>query len=178
MGFQISNDDETTGQSISDSNVDQGDSVFIANQYIRPEDTTTSPYVDTGTYLSQQNTFSPILMYIGAGLQIITLIYVIILLNSSNLTLDSFYFSVSSASTLSSIGGLLLIIDAIVMFVKKCSGFSLILWAVFLPYVYYFKRCKANGDSYIIALVIVALLIGLTILLYQSTTRIFSTFMY
>jgi len=61
-----------------------------------------------------------------------------------------------------SIGQVLLIVDAVIMGVQG-NGFGLILWAVFLPPIYYFKRCKARDDSTLIAwiaLMVIVLSVG------------------
>lgn len=184
MGFQISNDEETTSQSTSgteptpasslslgsdyeadDSETSQEDSVFIANQYQKPADSDgygpmdpidTSSSVGAGTYLSQTATFPPIVMYVGVALQIFALIYVIFRVTfiepdtDMMVGLDIIRKAISVASIFSSLGGITLIVDSILVFTKTKSEFSIILWAIFLPYVYFFKRFKINGDSNII----------------------------
>lgn len=189
MGFQISNDEETTSQSTSgteptpasslslgsdyeadDSETSQEDSVFIANQYQNPADSDgygpmdpidTSSSVGAGTYLSQTATFPPIIMYVGVALQIFALIYLIFRVTFIEpdtdmvVGLDIIRNALSVASVISSIGGITIIVDSILFFTKTKSDFSIILWAVFLPYVYFFKRFKINGDSNIIPIGII-----------------------
>lgn len=153
-----------------DSETSQEDSVFIANQYQKPADSDsygpmdpidTSSSVGAGTYLSQTATFPPIIMYVGVALQIFALIYVIFRVTFIEpdtdmvVGLDIIRKAISVASVFSTLGGITIIVDSVLFFTKTKSDFSIILWAVFLPYVYFFKRFKKNGDSSIIPIGIV-----------------------
>ena len=206
MGFQISNDEETTSQSTSgtestpksslslgsdyeadDSETSQEDSVFIANQYQKPEDSDgygpmdpidTSSSVGAGTYLSQHTAFTPIVMYIGVALQIFALIYfafrVTFIEPDTDMLvgMDIITKTFSVASVFSTLGGIAIIVDSILFFTKTKSDFSVILWAIFLPYVYFFKRFKINGDSSIIPIGITVAYIAVaafTYITYRQT---------
>lgn len=194
MEFQLSNEGESTSGtpapvtnddpnqpplSLQNNDADNRfeespeESVYIADQYQRPADATVAD-IGAGTYLSQKTTFSPFLMYLGVALQVLGLIFFIYQLHRENITLESILYSSAVVSITTSVGLILLIVDAVLMNTKKCGGPSLIAWALLLPYVYYFKRCKANGDSVLIAVAILVVLIGLSIFAYLSFQQVFT----
>lgn len=75
-------------------------------------------------------------------------------------------------SVLVGIGSICWIVDAIIMASKNCAGWSLVLWAWIFPIVYLIKRFKANGDSIIIPISIIAIEIILALFVGRSTNKL------
>lgn len=76
-----------------------------------------------------------------------------------------------------SFGQILIVVDAVIMAIQG-NGFGLILWAVFLTPIYYFKRCRARDESTLlawIALMAIVLSVGYytkqTMNLYSNLTN-------
>lgn len=191
MGFQLSNNegdnritpnssspDENTNQTQSVPNTvdasptdsdfqddkffpDYNDTPFIADRYQKTEPQENPSEIKSATILTQNNSFIPILMYIGAGFYIIALIYAFIALSSGNNTVNGVLLTISK---LLSIGGIFCIVDAIIMACKNCGGWSLVFWAWLFPPVYWLKRFEANGDSQLIPIIIIGINIFLVIL--------------
>lgn len=170
MGFQLSN--QGTGTVSPDSSSDNentsftqsgstDDTPFIADRYQNAEPPTESSDIGGATILTQNNSFSPILVYIGMGIYIIALIYALFTISSGGVS-NQMWFTMSK---IWSLGSLFCIIDAIMMVVKKCGGWSLLLWAWLFPPVYLFKRFEENGDSQLIPIIIVGIQIFLIILI-------------
>lgn len=180
MGFQLADDndssssspkrhssttapeqDELSLDSKSDSksrdNWDEGfgpqvqESVFIADQYHGSRPMTSSAAAKT-SYVT--NSFPPVLMLISAALNVLFMLLIVFQLKGSITDMQSLAAVVSSYVLLTVAAQLCLLADAIVMCAKG-NGFGLILWAIFLPIVYYFIRCKKNGDSSLMAIIIV-----------------------
>lgn len=127
------------------------ESVFIADQYrnSRPASTPTASKTSYAT-----NSFPPVLMLISAALNIVFMLLIVFQLKGSITDLQSLTNALSSYVLLTVMAQICLLADAIVMCAKG-NGFGLILWAIFLPIVYYFVRCKKNGDSSLMAIIIV-----------------------
>lgn len=190
MGFQLSNNGEDTGSTPNSSSPDESinqtqpapntvdtsqtdsdfqddeffpdynDTPFIADRYQKTNPQEDSSEIRNATILTQNNSFIPILMYIGAGFYIIALIYAFIALSSGN-NVNHVLFSMSK---LLSLGGIFCIVDAIIMACKNCGGWSLVFWAWLFPPVYWLKRFEANGDSQLIPIIIIGINIFLVIL--------------
>lgn len=188
MGFKLSNEGEeisSTKKSATDnpiskqtnlntSSVDSDfsddtfdpaaeNTVFIANQYQR-----TAPVEDTvsTSYITHKTTLAPILMYISMAIDLLIIVLMITTLNNAT-DLNDLYTASSSYTLLQLLSKGLLIADAVWM-CKRGNKFSLILWAIFFPLVYYFKRCSANGDSSIFAVVYLVILLALTGFYFMS----------
>lgn len=186
MGFQLSNDEGSPSSASSyhrpaasadnyhatnssdtfDDDFDPAaeDTVFIANQYTqsRPVENNLSNV----SYLSQKETFPPILMYFGIALHLFAVIVLIqqfrngnfadFIRTSSDLQETKSLFSyLASVNVLSFLGTVSYLTDAIILHRKKMAGGSLIFWALVFPIVYYFQRSKANGNSSIIPLLVI-----------------------
>lgn len=148
------------------------DTVFIANRYnnTSPIDNT----VSSASILTEKEMFLPILMFLGAFFQILSMVLIIQKLKSPTLDLNNMQAlqsSLSSASFLSFLGSASIIVDAIILYKKKISGFSLIMWAIFFPIVYYFKRCKSGGPSSVFAFLIVAAQLALVVFTTNATIQ-------
>lgn len=196
MGFQLANDEgegiispnssnnteQTTTTPVSpDSDFpddgfqpEDNDTPYIADRY---QNTKPSEPVSSGsaTILTQNNTFSPILTYIGAVFYTFSFIYALITLNSGNLSIFDLGGIISMRMTMSvlvGIGSICWIVDAIIMASKNCAGWSLVLWAWIFPIVYLIKRFKANGDSIIIPVSIIAIEIILALFVGRSTNKL------
>lgn len=132
------------------------DTVFIANQYqnSRPVNATAS----SKTSAHAVNSFPPILMLISAALNILFMVLVVMQIKGTVADAQSLMTVASSYTLLVVAAEVCLIADAIVMCAKG-NGFGLIIWALLLPVVYYFVRCKRNGDSSLIATIIILLML-------------------
>lgn len=188
MGFQLSNNEEertmtpdsnegNTGQmpasqedsspKSSDSDFQEevypeyDDSPFIADRYQKAEPPTEPSNTGGATILTQNNSFLPILAYIGMGFYIFALIYALVTVSNGVWANGSWFTMIKIID----IGGIFCIIDAIMMVCKKCGGWSLVLWAWLFPPVYLFKRFEANGDSQLIPIIIVGIQVLLVILI-------------
>lgn len=146
------------------------DTVFIANRY--NNSSPVNPTSSAATILSEQESFLPILMFVGAFLQILAFVSMILQLRSPALDLNNIgalQSSLSSVSVLSFLGSACILADAIILYKKKISGFSIIVWAIIFPFVYYFKRCKTGGPSSLFAFLIVAAQLILTFFTVNTT---------
>lgn len=127
------------------------ESVFIADQYHGSRPTATAA-TSKSSYVT--NSFPPFLMLISAALNVLFMLLIVFQLKGSIMDVQSLANVVSSYVLLTVVAQVCLLADAIIMCVKG-NGFGLILWAIFLPIVYYFVRCKKNGDSSLMAVIIV-----------------------
>lgn len=186
MGFQLSNEEGSSSTTSSyqrpavtavsgtvsneSDTFDDGfdpaaeDTVFIANQYARSKPVESSG--SNASYLSQKETFPPILMFFGVALHLLAVIVLLQQFKSGGFTdfirtssdlqeTKSLLSYLASVNVLSFLGTASYLTDAIILHKKKIAGGSLIFWALVFPIVYYFQRCKANGNSGIFALLIV-----------------------
>lgn len=195
MGFQLVNNEgetnATTNSSNSSENTDQtqtvvnsihteptdsdfqsseffpdyNDTPFIADRYQKKDPQENPSEIKNATILTQNNSFIPILMYIGAGFYIIGLIYAFIALSGGSSVNDVLL----SIIKLINIGGIFCIADAVIMVCKKCGGWSLVFWAWLFPPVYWLKRFEANGDSQLIPIIIIGINIFLVILAFVGS---------
>ena len=179
MSFQLSNEDGfSTSSSTNDSPLKTSNytntapaterddfdpaaenTVFIANRYNTSESASDTSNAST-YYLTEKETFPPILMIIGAALRILCMFSMLNSLRNLDISDPSsgFLGSIFPLMILSLVGSVLYLVDAIILYKKKIAKGSLIAWAYFLPVVYFFKRCSANGDSFLIALITTILL--------------------
>lgn len=173
MGFQLNNTDGTeniqldnnAGNTENDRTyLEDSDTAFIADQY---QDGTRTP-PQSATILTQTNTFTPILFYIGIALFTGAIIYALVTISNGNYG-NSMWFTMSK---IVSIANLFWIADAIIMVHKKCDSASLILWAWLFPFVYWIKRFRANGDKQIIPLIIIGIEVILIILCAGNASKI------
>lgn len=171
MGFQLNNP-EGTG-SPSETNDDTRDNMaymednnakFIADQYQNTEDTP----IQSATILTQTNTFSPVLFYIGIAIFTASIIYALVTITNGNYGNPMWF----TTSKIVSVANLFWIADAIIMVYKKCDSASLILWAWLFPFVYWIKRFRANGDKQIIPLIIIGIEVILVILCVGNAGKI------
>ncbi len=184
MGFQLADDNDSsssskrnspTGTSVADdfsldtdaskpkqNDWNEGfgpqvnDTVFIANQYQGSRPAATS--VSSKASARATNSFPPFLMLISAALNILFMVLVVMQIKGTVADAQSLMTVASSYTFLVVAAEVCLIADAIVMCAKG-NGFGLIIWALLLPVVYYFVRCKRNGDSSLIATVIILLML-------------------
>lgn len=192
MNFQLSNDEETSStvskphrpvtttdntrntndSLLGDDEFDPAkeDSVFIANQY---QHSTPVHAPSNASYLSQSETFPPILMYFGVALMLLSMVVLIqqfhndnfinlVRTNAESGEMQSFTSSLMSVYALSFLAMISFIVDSVILYRKKMAGGSLIFWAIIFPIVYFFKRCSANRSSSIPALLIVIVLLAST----------------
>lgn len=184
MGFQLADDNDSSSSSKRNSPTDTSvaddfslnsdaskpnqndwnegfgpqvnDTVFIANQYQSSRPAATS--VSSKTSGRATNSFPPFLMLINAALNILFMVLVVMQIKGTVADPQSLMAVASSYTILVVAAEVCLLADAIVMCVKG-NGFGLIIWALLLPVVYYFVRCKRNGDSSLIATIIILLML-------------------
>lgn len=184
MGFQLADDNDPsspskrnspTGSSTADDfslDTDTGkskqddwnesfgpqvnDTVFIANQYQGSRPAATS--VSSKSSGRATNSFPPFLMLISAALNILCMVLIVMQIKGTVTDAQSLMTVASSYTLLVVAAEVCLIADAIVMCVKG-NGFGLIIWALFFPVIYYFVRCKRNGDSSLLATIIILLML-------------------
>lgn len=131
------------------------DTVYIANRYASAAPVTPPSAAEIR---AANNIFvKPTLMLAGAAIEI--LVYFIF-----GFLLQKYNFDVLTQFVL--IGGgliilsrILFIIDAIDM-KKHGHGVTILIFAILFPPVYFFLRCRANGDSTVIAIVIILLIMA------------------
>lgn len=179
MGFQLSNDDDNkssvntsprihsapdtaSNYSDLDFNPEEDNSVFIANQYQHTAPVTPSYSTSSSSATYKNSSFPPLLMIVGVLCNVIFLIlaaFVFKKIGTGTYTDAELLSQLSSYSALTIIGNLLLLADAIIM-VAKGNGFSLIVWFFLFQPAYYYKRCSKNGDSSLIATILLFALIA------------------
>lgn len=187
MGFQLSNDDDNkssvntsprihsapdtvSNYSDLDFNPEEDNSVFIANQYQHTAPVTPSYSTSSSSATYKDSSFPPILMIIGVLCNVIFLIlaaFVFKKIGTGTYTDAELLNQLSSYSALTIIGNLLLLADAIIM-VAKGNGFSLIVWFFLFQPAYYYKRCSRNGDSSLIATILLFALIASAVFYMQT----------
>lgn len=191
MNFQLSNDETTAStpskphrpvtaadnsRNINDSAFENDEfdpaaenTVFIANQYNHTASAHAAANPSGASYLSQTETFPPILMYFGVALQLLSIIVLIqqihsdtfisiLRTNMESSEMQSFASSLMSVYVLSFLAMISYIVDAAILCHKKMAGGSLVFWAIIFPIVYFFKRCSANRSSSLPALLIIIVL--------------------
>lgn len=136
------------------------DTVFIANRY---QNTTSNAASNTtSSYQSSARIIEPdrtgyIIFFLSVGLTIAGLIVMGLSVSSSALTSSAGVMAMAGSLSVGNLmitgGTVLLLVDAIRLKVKGYST-SLIVWAILFPPIYWFKRCSENGDSSVIAWVI------------------------
>lgn len=183
MNLQLSNDDDNqvttpvrTKEDFKDDNFDPAaeDTVFIANQYRKPDEGI--HLSKDAHYLATPESFPPVLMLFGAGVILFAIFYYGFSMDASLFQLvnsGELMGNMMTVSIMSFLGSGLIIADAIIMCKKGISSGSLIAWAVICPIVYFFKRCKDNGNTVLIAFIIIVAHLGATI---YTTNEIFHAY--
>lgn len=188
MGFQLSNDDDTSSTinptatttnssdfnsySDTDFNPEEPDTVFIADRYHNQAPVDQMDDYSSVSYIKQTESFPPYLMFLGVVFQILSIVTMINAMNNGALSLTdpSALSSASGNSALLNLFAVMcFVVDGIILYRKKMCGVSIIVWAIIFPVVYYFKRCKANDNTSLFAWGITLVLIVSSVFYVQST---------